>query len=121
MGEFTHAPKHSTSTIVNFLSLLISPIFDPVTSFAILVNSGNANAFTGENGHSSVKHIMNALSDKIGLNYSKVKVDSVDVSRHSELAKKYINVYDDLMPVVLKQKKLIDNKKKELLAKKFSK
>lgn len=28
------------------------------------------------------------------------------------------NVYDDLMPVVLKQKKLIDNKKKELLNKK---
>ena len=35
--------------------------------YAILVNSGNANAFTGQKGHAAVKHVMKALSQSLGI------------------------------------------------------
>ena len=58
---------------------------------AIVINSGNANAFTGEKGHSSVKHIMKALSDKIGTSIDSVLMASTGVIGENLPYKKVID------------------------------
>ena len=47
--------------------------------YAILVNSGNANAFTGKEGHEAVKSVMNALSKALGLSLKSVLMASTGV------------------------------------------
>jgi len=46
---------------------------------AILVNSGNANAFTGNNGHDSVEIIANATAETLGINSRNVFLASTGV------------------------------------------
>ena len=47
--------------------------------FAILVNSGNANAFTGEQGHDAVKQTMGSLSGALGISLRRVLMASTGV------------------------------------------
>ena len=48
-------------------------------AYGILVNSGNANAFTGERGHQDVKNIMEALSGALSISLNSVLMASTGV------------------------------------------
>jgi len=52
---------------------------DPSAGAAILVNSGNANAFTGHFGQTSVETVVNAVSDKTGVPTNRVFTSSTGV------------------------------------------
>ncbi|MAI97210.1 MAG: bifunctional ornithine acetyltransferase/N-acetylglutamate synthase, partial [Rhodobacteraceae bacterium] len=60
-------------------------------AYAILVNSGNANAFTGEKGHQAVKHVMKALSGALSLSLTSVLMASTGVIGEFLPYKKIVN------------------------------
>ena len=52
---------------------------DPSQGAAIIVNSGNANAFTGKNGEAAVKAVTGAVADELGIPESRVFSSSTGV------------------------------------------
>ena len=65
--------------------------------YAILVNSGNANAFTGQKGHAAVKHVMKALSQSLGITLKRVLMASTGVIGEDLPYKKIIAVVPELV------------------------
>ncbi len=63
---------------------------------AILVNSGNANAFTGNNGHDSVETIANATAETLGINPRNVFLASTGVIGEPLPSKKITDVMGQL-------------------------
>jgi len=65
--------------------------------YAILVNSGNANAFTGQKGHESVEYIMESLSGALGISRKSVLMASTGVIGEDLPCKKIIAVIPKLI------------------------
>ena len=65
--------------------------------YAILVNSGNANAFTGQKGHDSVGYIMGSLSGALGISLKSVLMASTGVIGEYLPDKKIIAVIPKLI------------------------
>ena len=77
-GVFTKSYTRSAPVIWSEKIILNSSKRDD-EAYAILVNSGNANAFTGEKGHQAVKHVMKALSGALSLSLTSVLMASTGV------------------------------------------
>ncbi len=57
----------------------LGTVEDPDSGFAILVNSGNANAFTGKNGVTSVEEVTGAVGNTLGIPQNHVYSSSTGV------------------------------------------
>jgi glutamate N-acetyltransferase/amino-acid N-acetyltransferase len=69
---------------------------DPAQGAAILVNSGNSNAFTGKNGVASVAALTQAVADKTGVPVARVFTASTGVIGEPLPHDRIIAVLDDL-------------------------
>ncbi|MEM8631861.1 MAG: bifunctional glutamate N-acetyltransferase/amino-acid acetyltransferase ArgJ [Pseudomonadota bacterium] len=74
----------------------------PETGAAIIVNAGNANAFTGDNGHDSVREICQAVSEAAGIPEMRVYSASTGVIGellpHDRIIAKIREAVADLAP-----------------------
>ena len=75
-GVFTQSSTRSASVLDCQKKLLLGTSNEPV---AILVNSGNSNAFTGFHGENSVNEICNSVSNIMGITSSRVFTASTGV------------------------------------------
>ena len=89
-GVFTKSYTRSAPVIWSEKIILNSSKRDD-EAYAILVNSGNANAFTGEKGHQAVKHVMKALSGALSLSLTSVLMASTGVIGEFLPYKKIVN------------------------------
>ena len=89
-GVFTKSYTRSAPVIWSEKIILNSSKRDD-EAYAILVNSGNANAFTGERGHQAVKHVMKALSGALSLSLTSVLMASTGVIGEFLPYKKIVN------------------------------
>ncbi len=69
---------------------------DPASGAAIIVNSGNANAFTGRRGAESVQAVTNAVAKKLGVPVARVFSSSTGVIGEPLLHQRIIDSLDDL-------------------------
>ncbi|SEL35895.1 glutamate N-acetyltransferase [Roseovarius azorensis] len=69
---------------------------DPAPGAAIIVNSGNANAFTGRRGAESVQAVTNAVSEKLGVPVARVFSSSTGVIGEPLPHERIIDSLDDL-------------------------
>ncbi len=69
---------------------------DPVPGAAILVNSGNANAFTGRRGVASVEAVTAALAERLGIPAGRVFTSSTGVIGEPLAHERIIACLDDL-------------------------
>jgi glutamate N-acetyltransferase/amino-acid N-acetyltransferase len=74
-GTFTKSSTRSAA-VLDCQSKIGS---DPTGAAAILVNSGNSNAFTGKGGLEAVHKITNAVSTSLGINENRVYTSSTGV------------------------------------------
>ncbi|MFL2790688.1 MAG: bifunctional glutamate N-acetyltransferase/amino-acid acetyltransferase ArgJ [Paracoccaceae bacterium] len=89
-GVFTKSYTRSAPVIWSEKIILNSSKRDD-EAYAILVNSGNANAFTGEKGHQAVKHVMKALSGALSISLASVLMASTGVIGEFLPYKKIVN------------------------------
>ncbi|WP_406721479.1 MULTISPECIES: bifunctional glutamate N-acetyltransferase/amino-acid acetyltransferase ArgJ [Thioclava] len=76
-GVFTKSSTRAACVLDNQAKLAGNPVSDQ--GAAILVNSGNANAFTGANGQASVDAISGKVAETLGLPASRVFTSSTGV------------------------------------------
>ena len=69
---------------------------DPAPGAAIIVNSGNANAFTGRRGAESVQAVTSAVSEKLGVPVARVFSSSTGVIGEPLPHQRIIDSLDDL-------------------------
>ncbi len=77
-GVFTKSSTRSASVIWSE-TIIKSSLSIGNGPYAILVNSGNANAYTGQEGHHSVRQVMQALSNELGVDLRSVLMASTGV------------------------------------------
>ncbi|WFE75086.1 bifunctional glutamate N-acetyltransferase/amino-acid acetyltransferase ArgJ [Roseinatronobacter sp. S2] len=93
-GTFTRSATRSASV----LDAQAKIAGDGTEGAAILVNSGNANAFTGAAGVDSVKALSAALSQKLGLPATRVFTSSTGVIGETLPHDRIVGVLDELIP-----------------------
>ena len=94
-GVFTTSATRS-APVLDCQSKLAAGATSPEQGAAILVNSGNANAFTGHRGEESVRAVCEAVSTEIGISADRVFTASTGVIGEPLPHEKIVSVIGDL-------------------------